>query len=215
MLKTLKSCEYWLLTTLQWTNITSIIFSCGTLSSFLSLVILFSVLQSSLFHGFGCPKLKRWSSFDFKCNSFLILLKNIWIGDLSVNISYFMKIYSKYCTYLYHDLIKILYTCFKSCFARHNEYTICRISFAKFSDALPAFTCVNVIDNPCCVCLVIILWFFFFELIFLFVYLTIKFQLKILISILFHKILVKMIDLIHLILLLFESIQNISFLKIL
>ena len=114
MLKTLKSCEYWLLTTLQWTNITSIIFSCGTLSSFLSLVIFFSVLQSSLFHGFGCPKLKRWSSFDFKCNSFLILLKNIWIGDLSVNISYFMKIYSKYCTYLYHDLIKILYTCFKS-----------------------------------------------------------------------------------------------------
>ena len=32
-------------------------------------------------------------------------------------------------------------------FARYKEYMICLISFSKFSDVLPAFTCASVICN--------------------------------------------------------------------
>ena len=46
--KTLKSCWWWLLTLLKWTNKTSVILRCSTFAPFLSLVILFSVCPSNL-----------------------------------------------------------------------------------------------------------------------------------------------------------------------
>ena len=68
-------------------------------------------------------------------------------------------------------------------FAEFNQFT-------KFSEALPAFRCASIAAFV----LGVIFWFLFLELIFFLVSLLIKFHLQILILMLFHKILVKMID---------------------
>ena len=41
----------------------------------------------------------------------------------------------------------LLYTFLVISFARYREYIICLISFSKFSDVLPAFTCTSDIGN--------------------------------------------------------------------
>ena len=41
----------------------------------------------------------------------------------------------------------LLYTFLVISFARYKEYMICLISFSKFSDVLPGFTCARAIGN--------------------------------------------------------------------
>ena len=51
---------------------------------------------------------------------------------------------------LFYNVIKymiLLYTFLVICFAGYKEYIICLISFSKFSDVLPAFTCARTIGN--------------------------------------------------------------------
>ena len=45
------------------------------------------------------------------------------------------------------EFIILLYTLFGIYFARFKEYIISLISFTKFSDVLPAFTCASGINN--------------------------------------------------------------------
>ena len=45
------------------------------------------------------------------------------------------------------ELITFLYTFLVISFSQYKRYMICLIPFRVFSDALPAFTCTNIIDN--------------------------------------------------------------------
>ena len=47
----------------------------------------------------------------------------------------------------------LLYRFLVILFARYREYIICLISFNKFSDVLPAFTCACAIGNLSSICL--------------------------------------------------------------
>ena len=49
--------------------------------------------------------------------------------------------------YKFFEFIILLYTFLVISFARYREYIICLISFSKFSDILPAFTCASAIGN--------------------------------------------------------------------
>ena len=49
--------------------------------------------------------------------------------------------------YNFIEFIILLYTFLVISFARYKEYMICLISFSKFSDVLPAFTCASAIGN--------------------------------------------------------------------
>ena len=49
--------------------------------------------------------------------------------------------------YTFIEFIIFLYTFLAISFAQYKEYIICRTSFSKFSDVLPAFTCVKAIGN--------------------------------------------------------------------
>ena len=51
------------------------------------------------------------------------------------------------------EFIILLYTLFGIYFARFKEYIISLISFTKFSDVLPAFTCASGINNLWSTCL--------------------------------------------------------------
>ena len=58
--------------------------------------------------------------------------------------------------FLYYNFIQfiiLLYTFLVISFAWYQEYIICRISFEKFSDVLPAFTCARAIGNLWSICL--------------------------------------------------------------
>ena len=47
----------------------------------------------------------------------------------------------------------LLHTFLVTFFARYKEYMICLISFTKFSDVIPAFTCARAIGNLGIICL--------------------------------------------------------------
>ena len=47
----------------------------------------------------------------------------------------------------------LLYTFLVVSFAHDKEYMICLISFSKFSDVLPTFTCTSTIGNLSNICL--------------------------------------------------------------
>ena len=49
--------------------------------------------------------------------------------------------------YNFTEFIILLYTFLVISFTRYKKYMICHISFNKFSDALPAFTCARPIGN--------------------------------------------------------------------
>ena len=49
--------------------------------------------------------------------------------------------------YTFIEFIILLYTFLVISFARYKEYMICLISFSKFLDVLPAFTCARAIGN--------------------------------------------------------------------
>ena len=50
------------------------------------------------------------------------------------------------------EFIVLLYTFLVISFARYKEYIICLISFSKFSDVLPTFTCARAIGNLWSIC---------------------------------------------------------------
>ena len=49
--------------------------------------------------------------------------------------------------YNFIEFLMSLYTFLVISFARYRECRICLISFSKFSDVLPAFTCAKAIDD--------------------------------------------------------------------
>ena len=49
--------------------------------------------------------------------------------------------------YNFVEFVILLYTFLVVSFACYREYIICLISFSKFSDVLPPFTCAKGIDN--------------------------------------------------------------------
>ena len=51
------------------------------------------------------------------------------------------------------EFIILLYTFLVISFSQYKEYMICLISFSKFSDVLPTFTCAIAIGNLCSICL--------------------------------------------------------------
>ena len=55
--------------------------------------------------------------------------------------------------YNFIEFIILLYTFLVISFAWYKEYIICLISFSKFSDVLPAFTCASAIGNLWSTCL--------------------------------------------------------------
>ena len=50
--------------------------------------------------------------------------------------------------YNFIEFIILFHTILVTSFSRYKEYMIYRISFNKFSDVLPAFTCASAIGNP-------------------------------------------------------------------
>lgn len=111
--QTLKSCQHWLLTILQLTNITSVTSNCGNLSLFLSFVILFSVLPSSFrVLGVKCSRQDRVLIFS------VIPFEFCWgISELAIYQSMFHTTW--WCTqeivlnvwqfYKIHHVVQILY----------------------------------------------------------------------------------------------------------
>ena len=55
--------------------------------------------------------------------------------------------------YSFIEFIILLYTFLVNSFSRNKEYIIYLISFNKFSDVLPAFTCASDIGNLWSICL--------------------------------------------------------------
>ena len=55
--------------------------------------------------------------------------------------------------YNFIEFIILIYTFLVISFAQYKEYIICLISFSKFSDVLPAFTCARAIGNLWSICL--------------------------------------------------------------
>ena len=73
------------------------------------------------------------------------LSNSLWGADVLL-FSEFIKIVS----ILFYNSIEfviLLYAFLVISFARYKECIICLISFSKFSDVLPAFTCVSAIGN--------------------------------------------------------------------
>ena len=54
--------------------------------------------------------------------------------------------------YKFIEFIILLYTFLVISFAWYKKYMICLISFSKFSDVLPAFTCPKAIGNLWGIC---------------------------------------------------------------
>ena len=63
------------------------------------------------------------------------------------------KLYYSVLYYTFIEFIILLYTFLAVSFAKYKEYMICLISFSKFSDVLPAFTCARAIGNLWTICL--------------------------------------------------------------
>ena len=79
------------------------------------------------------------------------LSNSLWVSDVLL-FSKFINIVS----ILFHnfiEFIKLLYTFLKIYFAQYKEYIICLISFSKFSDVLPVFTCASAIGILWSICL--------------------------------------------------------------
>ena len=84
------------------------------------------------------------------------LSSSLWGSDVLL-FSEFINIVSIIMFYYFIEFIILLYAVLVFSFARYREYIISLISFSKFSDTLPAFTCASAINK---------LEAFFWELIF-------------------------------------------------
>ena len=73
-------------------------------------------------------------------------LSNSLCGSDILLFSEFIKIVS-ILFYNFIEFVILLYTFLVISFARYREYIICLISFSKFSDVLPVFTCAIAIRN--------------------------------------------------------------------
>ena len=83
-------------------------------------------------------------------------LSNSLLGSDVLLFSEFMNIVS----ILFYNFIKFITLCYYFLiisFARYKKYRICLISFSKFSDVLPAFTCASAIGNLGRICLGVII----------------------------------------------------------
>ena len=105
-----------------------------------------------------------------KATYLVLLLKSIWSKRLNNNLGvsefyntitklyYYTSIYRihKYSILLFYNFdrfIMLLYTFLVISSSQYKKYMIWRISFSKFSDVLPAFTCASAIDNHWGICL--------------------------------------------------------------
>ena len=96
--------------------------------------------------------------------TYLLLLFQFLISERLINsrwgshISFFLE-FIDIVTILYYIFIGsiiLLYTLVAS-FARYEKYMICQISFSKFLDVLPGFTCVSSIGSLGIICLEVII----------------------------------------------------------
>ena len=74
-------------------------------------------------------------------------LNNSLRGSDALLFSEFIKNIVSILFYNFIEFIILLYTFLVFSFARYKKYMICLISFNKFSDVLPAFTCASAIGN--------------------------------------------------------------------
>ena len=79
------------------------------------------------------------------------LSNSLW-GSSILSFSEFISIASLL-IYNFIEFIILLNTLLVIAFAQYKEYKICLISFSKFSDVLPAFTCASAIGNIWSICL--------------------------------------------------------------
>ena len=73
------------------------------------------------------------------------LSNNLWRSDVSLFLK-FINIVS-ILFYNFFEFIILLYTFLVITFSRYKKYIIWLISFSKFSDVLPAFTCATALGN--------------------------------------------------------------------
>ena len=81
----------------------------------------------------------------FKFTLSLKLSDSLWRSDVFLFSGYINIVSILF--YNFTESIILLYTFLVNFFARYKTYMIWRISFSKFLDVLPAFTCTNTIDN--------------------------------------------------------------------
>ena len=55
--------------------------------------------------------------------------------------------------YTFTEFITLLFTFLVISFSQYKKSMVCLISFSKFSDVLPAFTCTRAIGNVWSICL--------------------------------------------------------------
>ena len=92
----------------------------------------------------------RYLSLLFKVILSERLNNSLWGSDLLLFLE-LIKVSILYYTFI--EFIILLYTFLVISFARYKEYMIWRISFSKFSDVLPAFTCARAVGNLWSICL--------------------------------------------------------------
>ena len=90
-------------------------------------------------------------SFTFKFVFSKRFSNSLW-GSSILSFSEFISIASLL-IYNFIEFIILLNTLLVIAFAQYKEYKICLISFSKFSDVLPAFTCASAIGNIWSICL--------------------------------------------------------------
>ena len=90
-------------------------------------------------------------SFTFKFVFSKRFSNSLW-GSSILSFSEFISIASLL-FYNFIEFIILLNTLLVIAFAQYKEYKICLISFSKFSDVLPAFTCASAIGNIWSICL--------------------------------------------------------------
>ena len=90
-------------------------------------------------------------SFTFKFVFSKRFSNSLW-GSSILSFSEFISIASLL-FYNFIEFIMLLNTLLVIAFAQYKEYKICLISFSKFSDVLPAFTCASAIGNIWSICL--------------------------------------------------------------
>ena len=95
--------------------------------------------------------IKQHSSLLFNFILSVRLSNNLWGSDILLFSEFINIVFTLF--YNFIEFIILLYTFLVISFARYKEYIIYLISFSKFSDVLPALTCVRAIDNLWSICL--------------------------------------------------------------
>ena len=73
------------------------------------------------------------------------LINSLRLSDVLTLLEFMNIVSILYYTFI--EFISLLYAFLVISISQYKEYMICRISFSKFSDVLPAFTCASVITN--------------------------------------------------------------------